>query len=719
MAIPKHPAYAAVGVVVALLISSTVLVAGDDPAQTSCPGLLQKTSRLTRPTAIELTEVIPDDSEVIINPSTLIYSLIFMNIVLGFALGATCYQSKSSARKRSTTSSQPTCGKSYHWHVGEQEDDDKSNSLSTTYAQVSSSSGKVDFNAPLTVVIFGATGDLAKKKLFPALYQLMYAAPSAPLLPLRTRIVGFGRSPSELGKFIEKQCGNVKGEKRDEYLKKISYFQGGYDNEADFARLDGVLKKLEGASGGNRLYFLSVPPTIFGDVCKQIKSKACAASGFYTRLIIEKPFGRDSASFAALDGLTSSLFREDQIYRIDHYLGKEVVLNMVALRFGNQFLEPLWNRDNIESVQIIFKEDLGTGGRGGYFDGFGIVRDIMQNHLLQVFLWLAMEPPTVLDVGHIAEKKVELLKSVRTLQMKDCFLGQFSANSWQFGGKAHTEPGYLDDPTVPAGSTCPTYAAVVLGVDNERWRGVPFVMRAGKGLDERMSEVRVTFKKKAYNAMVPGEANELVMRIQPDESIYMKCMNKQPGFEKDVVAPVCLDMSYKKNFAGVYVADAYERMFLNTAKGDQSLFVGNQELTEAWRIFTPLLDEIDKKKPQPVLYPFGSRVPPGMDEFMGKYNITMGQNWEEFLALRGKTTDDLKALFMKLDTDKSGYLTFPEVKEFAKTFYDCREPPDDVVARVIGTLDEDGDGQLSLEEVMSSVHKMQSWLDPKANTDHS
>jgi len=304
-------------------------------------------------------------------------------------------------------------------------------------------------------------------------------------------------------------------------------------------------------------------------------------------------------------------------------LGKEVVLNLVALRFGNQFFEGLWSRNDIAQVQIIFKENLGTGGRGGYFDKFGIIRDIMQNHLLQVLLWLAMEPPSSLSAADIQKEKCKLLKAVRTLALEDCFLGQFIGNTWTEAGQVRSEAGYLEDETVSAGSRCPTYAAVVLNIDNDRWRGVPFLMRAGKGLDERLAEVRITFKEKTFNSLLPGSANELVMRIQPDEAIYLKFVNKRPGWEAGNTAPATLAMSYSKSFADGYVADAYERMFLNTAKGDRSLFVGSQELVEAWRIFTPLLHDIDAKKPQPVLYPFGVRFPEGMDGFAQQQGIVM------------------------------------------------------------------------------------------------
>lgn len=477
-------------------------------------------------------------------------------------------------------------------------------------------------NLPFTIVIFGATGDLARKKLFPALYQLLYGCPDAPLLPTTTKIVGYGRATLKVDAFAEKQCVNVVGPDRAAFVQRISYFQGNYDREEDFVRLHNSLVQMEETGSANRMFFLSVPPTVFCSVCENIHRNVRPANGF-VRLLIEKPFGRDSRTFKELDDKTSGLFREEQIFRIDHYLAKEQVLNLVALRFANQVYEPLWNRRHIKQVQIVFKENIGTGGRGGYFDNFGIIRDIIQNHLLQVFLWLSMEPPEVLNAASIATEKCRLLRSTRTLSMNDCFLGQFSGNTWQENGDTRVEPGYLDDKTVPADSRCPTFAAAVLRVDNERWQGVPFLLRAGKGLDERLAEVRVTFRRQRYNDLIQGDPNELLLRIQPDEGICLRCTNKAPGWNQGNVAPVRMDMSYRTAFPDNYVAGAYERMLLNASRGERSLFVGSGELTEAWRIFTPLLDEIDKLRPHPVSYPFGVSAPDGAAEFALKHGIML------------------------------------------------------------------------------------------------
>merc|ERR1719326_574514 len=239
---------------------------------------------------------------------------------------------------------------------------------------------------------------------------------------------------------------------------------------------------------------------------------------------------------------------------------------------------------------------------------------MMQSHLLQVFMLCAIERPTSMTAANITAAKRNLLREVEMLTLDSgVFLGQFTKNSWNVDGQVRTEPGYLDDPTVPEGSKCPTFAAVVLRVNNERWRGVPFLMTAGKGLDERLAEVRIRFRPSLLQGPEPA-GNELVMRIQPDEALYLKTFTKEPGLGQ-TMKPTIMDMSYSSQFPDARVADAYERMLLAAATGDCSLFISTQELVESWRIFTPLLHEIDKQKPEVVLYPFGSQYPPGFEEW--------------------------------------------------------------------------------------------------------
>eukprot|EP00457_Paulinella_chromatophora_P002832 gb/GEZN01002837.1/.p1 GENE.gb/GEZN01002837.1/~~gb/GEZN01002837.1/.p1 ORF type:complete len:592 (+),score=97.57 gb/GEZN01002837.1/:229-2004(+) len=570
----------------------------------------------------------------------------------------------------------------------------------------SKGAGQGDLSAlPLSVIILGATGDLARKKLFPALYQLLLMK----RFPEHTNIVGYGRSPVDLEKFLSKQCENVVYQpklSKEEFFSRISFHAGAYDSASSFEELHTKLKKNEKDAPGNRLYFLSIPPFVFGEVCKRINEYARATKGGWTHCIIEKPFGKDSESYEVLHKITSSNFQENELYRIDHYLGKEVVLNLMTLRFANQIFEPVWNREHIDSVEITFKEDIGTGGRGGYFDDFGIIRDVMQNHLLQVFMFMAMEPPAAMEGNAITAAKVQLLKSVQTLTLAEgTFLGQFAKNTWIVNGVEHNEPGYLDDSTVPKGSRCPTFAAVVLKVDTDRWRGVPFLMKAGKGLDERVVEVRVRFKTTQYNKLMmkSPKSNEFVMRVQPDEALYLKTFSKEPGLETVVKATV-MDMRYATQFKGAYIGDAYERMFLNAAKGDGSLFVSSAELQQSWRIFTPLLHEIDKKKPEVVLYPFGSRSPAGFDDWSHKVGVPQKHNWQEYIATID--SEALEVLFKKLDKDKDGALDEKEVGQLAKMFYDGREPTDFQINKIFAQLDNDKDGRITLQELMEGAQSL-------------
>jgi len=313
-------------------------------------------------------------------------------------------------------------------------------------------------------------------------------------------------------------------------------------------------------------------------------------------LIIEKPFGHDLASAVVMSRQLGSLFTEDHLYRIDHYLGKEMVQNMIMFRFGNLFLEPLLNNRYVHSVHITFKEDFGTQGRGGYFDNYGIIRDVMQNHLMQVMSIIAMEPPIQVagdrSANYIRDAKVNLLKTIGSPSINDVVLGQYTANS---SGDA----GYLDDPTVPAGSSTPTFAQVVLHVNTPRWDGVPFIMKAGKALNARKAEVRIQFKDAPAAAfMFDGQAcprNELVISLQPTEAVYLKINVKKPGLSSEPFQTE-LDLSYKKRFPSTYNPDAYTRLVLEALRGNQSTFVRNDELEEAWRIFDPLLAAIDRAR---------------------------------------------------------------------------------------------------------------------------
>uniref|UniRef100_A0A914VKB9 Glucose-6-phosphate 1-dehydrogenase n=1 Tax=Plectus sambesii TaxID=2011161 RepID=A0A914VKB9_9BILA len=476
---------------------------------------------------------------------------------------------------------------------------------------------------PHVFVVFGASGDLAKKKIYPTLWWLYRDG----LLPKVVYFIGYARSDlsiEALVKHFEPNCKVKDGEKEQftEFVKKCTYVMGAYDKPEGFEKLDSVIAELEQKYNGpaNRLYYLALPPNVFAPVTSQIKEHCMAGSGGWTRIIIEKPFGRDTATSAELSNHLASLFHEDQIYRIDHYLGKEMVQNLMVLRFGNRLFGPSWNRDHIASVTISFKEPFGTQGRGGYFDEFGILRDVMQNHLMQILTLVAMEKPASLNAEDIRDEKVKVLKSIRPVRVDDVVLGQYVGDP--NGKDEDARQGYLDDPTVPKGSTTATYALAVLNVNNERWDGVPFFLRCGKALNERKAEVRVQFREVPGDIYPSGalKRTELVIRVQPNEAVYIKLMTKRPGMGFDVEETE-LDLSYNSRYTDVRLPDAYERLILEVFCGSQINFVRTDELDYAWKIFTPLLDQIEKEKIPPIEYVYGSRGPREGDELMQKHGF--------------------------------------------------------------------------------------------------
>ncbi|KAJ3333902.1 Glucose-6-phosphate 1-dehydrogenase [Blyttiomyces sp. JEL0837] len=466
-------------------------------------------------------------------------------------------------------------------------------------------------SAPLTpsdsdntcIIVLGASGDLAFKKTYPALFGLFKNG----FLPKNSQIVGYARSHIELDDFRKRISSKIKLSKPeekallDDFLIKCTYVSGKYDDLASFEKLNAFVESVETPVSGarNRVFYMALPPSVFIAASQGLKAKVYSTKG-NNRLIVEKPFGKDYDSSKELSKALSANWMEDEIYRIDHYLGKEMVKSMMILRFY------------IDNIQITFKEAIGTEGRGGYFDEFGIIRDIMQNHLLQILTIVAMEKPVTLDAEDVRSEKVKVLRGIRPLQVEDCILGQYTASE---DGK---EPGYLDDPTVPRGSVTPTYAAAVFHIHNERWEGVPFILKCGKALNEQKAEIRVQFKDVAGN-IYPGIArNELVIRVQPDQAVYMKFMNKQPGLSSTTVQTE-LDLSYSKRYGDIKIPDAYESLILDCLKGDKSNFVRDDELDQAWKIFTPLLHRIEKERIPPKYYKFGTRGPEGVNEFVEKF----------------------------------------------------------------------------------------------------
>ncbi|CAI0410452.1 unnamed protein product [Linum tenue] len=483
-----------------------------------------------------------------------------------------------------------------------------SSSISTEELKEAAGFDVNENESSVSITVVGASGDLAKKKIFPALFALYYEG----CLPKHFTVFGYARSKmtdAELRNMVSKtltcridQRENC-GEKMDQFLKRCFYHSGQYDSQEHFEALDKKLKEHEGGRESNRLFYLSIPPNIFIDAVKCASSSASAASG-WTRVIVEKPFGRDSESSAALTKALKQYLTEDQIFRIDHYLGKELVENLSVLRFSNLIFEPLWSRQYIRNVQLIFSEDFGTEGRGGYFDNYGIIRDIMQNHLLQILALFAMETPVSLDAEDIRNEK-----------------------SHTRGGVTH--PGYTDDKTVPKDSVTPTFAAAALFIDNARWDGVPFLMKAGKALHNRSAEIRVQFRHvpgNLYNRNIGTDldqaTNELVIRVQPDEAIYLKINNKVPGLGMRLDRSN-LNLLYSTRYSKE-IPDAYERLLLDAIEGERRLFIRSDELDAAWSLFTPVLKELEEKRTIPEYYPYGSRGPVGAHYLAARYKVRWG-----------------------------------------------------------------------------------------------
>ncbi|KAJ0395235.1 hypothetical protein P43SY_007134 [Pythium insidiosum] len=497
----------------------------------------------------------------------------------------------------------------------------------------------------LTIFVIGASGDLAKKKTYPSLFALYNAG----YLPEHVIIVGYARSNKtdeefreHLDSYLKVKKDDVKAlERKKSFLTKCIYRHGKYESADDVGKVSHEMELLEaqiGVAKCNRLFYFAIPPSVFVPIGTSIKKAALTTRG-WNRLIVEKPFGHDLSSFDELSRDMSALYTEDEIYRIDHYLGKEMVQNLLVLRFANTIFEPLWNRNHISSVVITFKEDIGTQGRGGYFDSYGIVRDVMQNHLLQVLSLIAMEPPVLASgsdySNYIRDEKVKVLNCIQPITLDDTVLGQYEGNP------ELNEPGYLEDPTVPKGSVTPTFATCILRVNNPRWDGVPFIMKAGKALNERKGEIRIQFRPPpGASHMFPDveiPVQELVMRLQPDEAVYMKVNVKSPGLATGAVSSE-LDLSYAQRYEGTEVPDAYTRLILDVLRGKQAAFVRDDELRAAWKIFTPLLNEIEGKKIKPIPYKFGSRGPKESDELTSRVGFQYHRGRYQWKAPRAQSS---------------------------------------------------------------------------------
>ncbi|KAJ6634824.1 Glucose-6-phosphate 1-dehydrogenase [Pseudolycoriella hygida] len=467
-----------------------------------------------------------------------------------------------------------------------------------------------------TYRMLGLLGDLGKKLVYPALWALYRQN----LLPKRLHIVGYARSDLTVEN-LKTNADPYSEDKEntdmyDKFWKDVNlYIRGGYTTDEDFVKLNAKLEGLEKCTTkANRLFYMALPSSVYQQAIIPLKAHAMAKKG-WTRIVFEKPFGYDSESSEDLSAQISKLFTEDQIYRMDHYLGEELAQMLFGLRFGNSLFDPIWNRDHISAVLVELKEDFGTLGRAGYFDQAGIIRDVIQNHLLQIFTLIAMEKPQSRKADDIRDAKVNVLKSVPEIRVEDVVLGQYVGN---VDGKTEDErTGYLEDETlIDKNSITATYALTTLQVDNKRWKGVPFFLRCGKALNDHRSEIRIQFKKIEDN-LFEGQTkmNELLIRLYPNEAIRFLVNLKRPGFN-DTLQATEINLVYDKTYPESRIPKAYERMIGNILDGSQLNFVRTDELSEAWRIFSPLLHEIEKQRVKPHSYVFGSRGPKETDEFL-------------------------------------------------------------------------------------------------------
>ncbi|MGV0792329.1 glucose-6-phosphate dehydrogenase [Mycolicibacterium sp. XJ1819] len=484
---------------------------------------------------------------------------------------------------------------------------------------------------PCGVVIFGVTGDLSRKKLMPAIYDLANRG----LLPPSFSLVGFARrdwADEDFGKVVYdavKQHARTpfRQEVWDRLAEGFRFVQGTFDDEAAFGHLAETLEKLdaERGTGGNHAFYLSIPPKAFQVVCEQLQKSGLARpqAGRWSRVVIEKPFGHDLDSARELNGVVNSVFPEEAVFRIDHYLGKETVQNILALRFANELYEPIWNNNYVDSVQITMAEDIGLGGRAGYYDGVGAARDVIQNHLLQLLALTAMEEPVNFGPRELQAEKIKVLSATELLQPLDITTarGQYAAG-WQGSQKV---VGLLEEEGFSKDSRTETYAAITLQINNRRWAGVPFFLRSGKRLGRRVTEIALIFKRAPhlpFDKTMTEELgqNALVIRVQPDEGITTRIGSKVPGSAMEV-RNVNMDFSYGSAFAEDS-PEAYERLILDVLLGEPSLFPVNQEVELSWGILDPVLDHwASHGKPDP--YESGTWGPASADDMMHR----MGREW--------------------------------------------------------------------------------------------
>jgi glucose-6-phosphate 1-dehydrogenase len=484
---------------------------------------------------------------------------------------------------------------------------------------------------PTVVVIFGASGDLTARKLIPAVYNLAVDG----LLPADFFLVGYGRKPIPDEEFRNLAADAIREFSRrelsDDVWQRIaahtSYVAGGYDEKSAFDRLAQHITELEKnlTREVQTLFYISTPPSVFAPILQNLGASGLAGKylgqSHHAKVIIEKPFGKDLASAQALNSTIRAVFEEHQVYRIDHYLGKETVQDLLVQRFANAIFEPLWNRNFIDSVQITVAEEVGVGSRGGYYEQSGALRDMIQNHTMQLVALTAMEPPVSLDAESIRDEKVKLLRAIQPLNLGpagDVARAQYAAG--MIAGK--NVNGYLQEEGISPTSATETYAALRLSINNWRWQGVPFYLRSGKRMARRVSEIAINFKRPPGTLFAEGEkfnlaANTLSFQIQPDEGLSFVLNAKVPGLETRT-QPVKMNFRYSTTF-GSNTPEAYERLVLDAMVGDSTLFIRGDETEASWKLCTPILESWAAAGRNGLdSYPAGSWGPPSADELLKK-----------------------------------------------------------------------------------------------------
>ncbi|MBC7235680.1 MAG: glucose-6-phosphate dehydrogenase [Chloroflexi bacterium] len=475
---------------------------------------------------------------------------------------------------------------------------------------------------PATIVIFGASGDLTRRKLVPALHSLACEGRLHP----QTHLIGIGRRPFADQELREQLFAGVQDYARlkphlcalwEDFAVRIAYLQGDYDDPDTYRHLTRRLQEMEQKLGREpyRIFYLAVPPQLFPVIVEHLGQAGLHRGGEHKpRIIIEKPFGHDLQSAQRLSAQVHAVFDESQVFRIDHYLGKETVQNIMVFRFANSIFEPLWNRNYVDHVQITMAEKIGVEHRGAYYDRAGVVRDMFQNHLLQLLTLTAMEPPSAFSAKMLRDEKVKVLQAIRPIPREHGVWGQYE--------------GYRQEPNVDPQSNTPTYLALKVYIDNWRWQGVPFYVRSGKALAAKTTEITLQFHAVPH-LLFPESTelgpNRLSLFIQPNEGMLLRFQTKVPGAGMRA-EPVDMEFRYGQRYGENILPDAYERLLLDAIQGDASLFARNDEIELAWQLVDPLTDGIE-----PELYRRGSQGPRSADAFIRRD----GREWLPIVSRSG------------------------------------------------------------------------------------